>query len=308
MDPVLTVDLFAPGTYYVAVSAYNTAQTGSYTLTARAVGNSAPSLSPIADQRLSHRQSSALTLSANDADGDTIRYTAAVVAIDPVEQAAYNANRQLGLSTTGNYYTNRRGANEKWIVGTGSVSYYILPNGELHRWTGSLASSPLVAQLNATYWQTPRRLTEAGAPTPGPTTGLDLRLDGNTLTLTPTVGVLGTYHVLVSATDGNATVTRSFHVAVTNTAPTLAIPSNQTMSGAPASRTLTLAGFDADGDPLSYAAVAVTDRLGQAAYNLDQRLGLRFTGSYNQNWAHAGERWMLGKSRFHCLNANSAAL
>ena len=42
---------------------------------------------------------------------------------------AYNLDQQLGLSYTGNYYTNFQGHNEKWLQGTGG-QYLILPNGK----------------------------------------------------------------------------------------------------------------------------------------------------------------------------------
>ncbi len=58
------------------------------------------------------------------------------------ERRAYNTSvaramgDKLGLFTTGNYFHNWGGLNEKWLMGRGNKWYYITPDGELYRWTG----------------------------------------------------------------------------------------------------------------------------------------------------------------------------
>ena len=65
----------ANGTYYVAVAGYGNC-TGTYTLNVQ-TSNTAPVLAAIGDQTMSPTQKTLnLTLSATDADGDTLRWSA----------------------------------------------------------------------------------------------------------------------------------------------------------------------------------------------------------------------------------------
>ncbi len=85
---------------------------------------------------------------------------------DPFAQKAYDLDQQLGLHTypNGTYYANARGAGEKYLLGNGNGLYFLLPNGALYRWGGSIAGSTLVATLSADYYANPALLYQAQSP------------------------------------------------------------------------------------------------------------------------------------------------
>ena len=97
-----------------------------------------------------------LTLTASDADGDPLTYSARLQNQTGWAQA-YALDQQLGLSYMGSYYTNFQGHNEKWLQGT-DAQYFLLPNGELRRWRDvnySYGSAGLVATLDSSVYTDP---------------------------------------------------------------------------------------------------------------------------------------------------------
>ncbi len=285
------------GTYYLAVAAYGSAQTGSYLLRV-SVENTAPVLAAIADQTTSYRQDTlSVTLSAGDADGDTLSYSATAFRVDPVAQRAYELDQQLGLSYTGTYYQNDYGLNEKWMRASSGTWYCVLPNGEFRRWIGSPTDMPLVAALSTDYWTNPGLLHDAQAPTATSVEGVSLSLQGNALTIDPSTGFTGSFQVRAAVSDGLAESSRTFQVSVVNAAPVLATIGDRTMSPAQDAMTIVLSATDADGDPISYTAELVArDPQAQQAYDLDRQLGLSYAGTYYQNDYGLNEKWMRASS------------
>ncbi|NQU21213.1 MAG: S8 family serine peptidase, partial [Candidatus Nealsonbacteria bacterium] len=105
-------------TYYVAVEGYSSYDVGSYTVYVD-VPDVAPILTAVGNRTMSHNLDTMnVTLGATDADGDTLTYTAEAVTTDPLAQLAYALDQQLGLRYPGgDYYTNARGAGEKYMLG-----------------------------------------------------------------------------------------------------------------------------------------------------------------------------------------------
>ena len=275
----------ASGTYYLAVAGYGITNTGTYSLSVQ-VQNAPPVLGQIADQTMSGSQTTlSMTLSASDADGDPLTYSAHAMTVDPLAQRAYALDQQLGLHTfpDGTYYTNARGASEKYMVGTNDVLYFILPNGALYRWGGSIAGSMLADTLTPSYYATPALLHDAQPLVYMPISAdnATVGISGNTLTINRAANYGSDFYVQVNVSDGLATTTQTFRVAVANTPPALTQIADQTMSGSRTTLALTLNASDPDGDPLTYSARAVTiDPVAQRAYALDQQLGLHtFPGS-----------------------------
>jgi hypothetical protein len=211
------------GTYYLEVKGFATAQTGSYTLNAR-TRNSAPVLAAIADQGMPVRQDAiSLSLSAADPDGDRLTFTAAILPSNSSSfpATAYDLDQRLGLYSTGNYLQNYCGGQEKWLRGAGGKSYYVLPNGELHQWTGAVASSPLVATLGSDYWTNPELLWNAQPAAPAiPADAVTLSVQGNVLTINPRDGLLGDFLVRVVVSDGVYSDAKTFKVTVSNVSNT----------------------------------------------------------------------------------------
>ena len=128
----MTANRDISGTFYVLVTVSDGVLSSQqmFVLTVP-VSNTAPVLEAISDTSASYLSASTdITLNTTDADGDTITYTVKLYTTDATKQLAYDLDQQLGLYTTGNYHQNRLGAREKYLMGAGRLTYFILPNGE----------------------------------------------------------------------------------------------------------------------------------------------------------------------------------
>jgi hypothetical protein len=216
--------------------------------------NGKPTLAAIANQTLQVGQTIYVPLQASDPENEPITFTYKQIYL-PAQ--AYQLDQQLGLTSSGNYYTNSRGANEKWMIGNNQVWYCVMPNGEVRRWTGTMTDTllptNLVATFDASYYADPAKLWNA------PYAGMPpavFGITGNTLSIRSPAQWLGTYQLEVTASDGHYQVKRLFNVTVTpsNAAPVLSAIANQTMSHAQDSITLGLSATDANNDPLTFSA------------------------------------------------------
>ncbi len=130
---------------------------------------------------------------ASDADGDSLTYSVQAMTIDRLAQKAYALDQQLGLHTyaNGSYYTNARGAGEKYLLGNGNGLYFVLPNGSLYRWGGSIAASTLVDTLSPAYYSNPALLYNAQTPslTSISSASVVATISGSTLTITRAGGL-----------------------------------------------------------------------------------------------------------------------
>ena len=260
------------------------------------VANRAPTLETIADQTMTHAQRSlSVNLGASDPDGNPLTFSAQAL---PPSQQAYNLDQSLALTYTGNYWTNYYGAQEKWLRG-GTTWYCLLPNGELRKAGGGamemLASGSLVAVLDSSIYQEPSLLWNAQPPV---TPSVTFAFSGNQLIVTPALDVVGTFPVEVTVSDGTVSVKKTFSFTVTNSSPGLAALTNQTMAHG-RSLTVALGATDADGDALTIAARTLAPS--QQAVNLDQSLGLTYTGNYWTSYYGAQEKWLRGTTGWYCL-------
>ncbi len=216
-DGVLTITRAASYTqeFYVCVAASDGKAMG-IRLFKVTVTNVAPTFDPVPNQTMSaDQQTLAVDLSVNDPDGDALQYSARIYTRDVVAAKAYALDRQLGLWPLGNYYTNLRGLNEKYLVGTGNQPYYILPSGALYRWGGSIANSTLVDTLSPAYHANPALLHNAvAAPFMLVTdNSVTTSFSDNVLTINRAAGYLNNFFVQVCVTDGRHLVYQSFYVA-----------------------------------------------------------------------------------------------
>ena len=157
-----------------------------------------------------------VSLNASDPDGDSLPFSAQTV--DAEAQLAYDLDQQLGFYVdatilVANHYENYRGAGEKYFKGQGGLWYFIFPNAELHRWGGSIQASPLVATLEASYYDDPTTLHDASIPQPIP---VDFWVDPKnaTLIISPESGDVGSFYIQVTASDGVHLVSQTFRVTV----------------------------------------------------------------------------------------------
>jgi hypothetical protein len=114
-------------------------------------------LAPIPDQTVAAGQVLTLTLPGSDPDGDPLTYAAQAI------NQAYYLKQSLGLYTTGDFFTNWGGRQEKWIQSNRlDAWYFITPDGGLYQWDGSGgANGTLVARLDPIFNADPTLLTNA---------------------------------------------------------------------------------------------------------------------------------------------------
>ncbi|MEE9603863.1 MAG: hypothetical protein V3V75_11195, partial [Thermoguttaceae bacterium] len=177
--------------------------------------NMPPVLDPIGDQTMSHTQDTLdVTLTASDADGDTLSLSAEAFSAD---ELAYQLDQELGLySARDDYYFNHRGYGEKYIRAADSTWYYMFSGGELYRWGGSIQDSTLLTTLGSQYHADPSLLVDAQAPVASISDQVTIGLSGNTLTIDPADGYTGAFFIRASVSDGVSTTSEIFTVSVTN--------------------------------------------------------------------------------------------
>jgi len=268
---VLTIDPAAEfaGEFEVRASVSDGFATVEQTFTV-VVTNSGPTLEPIADRTMPHTDDViTVELAASDADADQLQYSAEILAVNPAAVLAYNLDQQFDFNYEAAYYENSFGLQEKYLLAEDGTWYYILPDGALYRFAGSIESSTPLATLNSSYYNDTTLLQEA--PHPGTLSVEDqvtVEVSGNVPTIDPAAGFASEFDVRVAVTDGIATVGQTFGVLVTNAAPVLEPIGDRTMPHTQDTMTVELAASDADGDQLGYTAELIGPRQGNVTLNL----------------------------------------
>jgi len=220
--------------------------------------NAPPTLAPIADRSMQVGQTILVPLSASDPENRPITLSYKQIYLPAL---AHQLDKQYAFSYLGSYYTNLRGANEKWIIGNNQQWYCVMPNGELRRWAGTLndtlSPNNLIATFNTSYYDDPAKIWNA------PYAGMPpavFSISGSTLSIRSPAQWLGTYSVEVTASDGQYSVKRSFNVTLTATAnapPVLAPIANRTIGHSQRPLVVALSGTDANNNPLTYSATVL---------------------------------------------------
>jgi|GEM_PF-1408176 len=292
------------GTYYLAVAGYGGTFTGTYTLNVGA-DNSAPVLEAIADQAISHgRTTFEIPISASDADGDPLSYSAAAYSVDPLAREAYELDRQYDLyQWQGSFWTNLRGQKEKYIASRANgVNHPLLifPNGNLYQWEGSMNNLRYISTLSVDYYNNPFLLCNAQTPRDSAVSAenVQLSVSGGLLTIQRAAGYMENFFVELSVSDGAETVSTSFRVSLTNSPPELSPISDRTMSQTQTTMSVPIVASDADGDPLCYSAEALgIDPMSQRAYDLDQHYNLyQWQGSFWTNLRGQNEKYIASRT------------
>jgi hypothetical protein len=219
---VITPELTAGGNYIATVTVSDGANTDTQTINISVTDTAVPALGPIADQTLGVGDTTpTINLSLTDADTalNSLTYTGTantqLFALD--QELRLDINAPAGLSV------NVRGHNEKYLFDVSSATwYYLLPNGELYRFTGdpdssapSSLSGTLIADVGVNVYQDPRLLYE---PVSIPNALTFQFLAGATARMTVTAAAnapVGTYTGKVVVHDGQNSATQSFTVIVT---------------------------------------------------------------------------------------------
>jgi len=250
--------------------------------------NAAPTLAAISDRTLSRAtNSTSVTVSASDPDGDSLTISATV--LRPGELAQLLDQKQ-NFFVNGSLHHNVHGRNEKWLYGNGGW-FFIMPDGTIYDYVENVSPLSLaqpIAKLEADYYANPLLLVDAPAPTL-PAEGV-ASVSGTTVTVTPNAGFGGVLTIRVTASDGLASDSKFFSVIKTNATPTLAPISDRTLSRAMNSTSVTVSATDPDGDPLTFSAAVL--RPGELAQILDQKQNFFVNGSLHHNVHGQNEKWL----------------
>jgi hypothetical protein len=154
------------------------------------VTNIAPELS-IDNQTATSGVPLEVELPALDADGQEVVYT-----IEVLGDELSALDSEHGFWSSGNYYDNYLGQNERWIRDADNQWHYLLSDGSLYRWDGSFNASPLVAELGSEVYDDPSLLTD---PQPVAVTAT---IENGVLIITAAEGYVGNVQIRVTASDG----------------------------------------------------------------------------------------------------------
>lgn len=261
--------------------------------------NRPPVLGPLPDLAMSTRQDSiTITLNGTDPEGATVRYTATTQDSAARLAAQYGFNASAAM-VSNNYYLNTWGLNEKYFYDSAGRWNFILPDGTVWRWGGTIYSCTNIGAVDRSYYQDPALLFAAARSSANPAT---VSISGNQLTINPANGYTGILLVTVSASDGALSTARTFNLTVRNLAPTLPTIADRTMNSSQDLTTIALGASDPDGDPLSFTASA-TD----AAYLLDAARGFSASADliaanyYVNTWGLNEKYFVDSANRWHFI-------
>jgi hypothetical protein len=189
------------------------------------VTNQAPAIAPLADQVFAANPGTlSLPLAADDPDApfDTVSFLQPQVTV--MAELAFQVDQDLGLDDPGsNFYFDFHGQQEKWLRSAVDQNWYcLLPSGHLHvlgNPSGGAGPSgsanpigALVAVFDSSYYDDPLRL--AKAPDPGSTPAVSAVTSGGQLELSIAAGFVGTFRVLVIASDGLAATSEDIFITI----------------------------------------------------------------------------------------------
>ena len=164
-----------------------------------------PQLVTLADQA----SQISIPLNASDPDGNPITLSATA------DSLQWHLKNSLGLKQAASYSENWGGRGEKWIRGSGNLSYFITPTGGLYRWDGRAVKLPttkvtgtLLATLTPVIHQNPRLLTDA-VQTNIP---VSTSISGGNLNITTEPGYQQPFIIRIHATDGVAANTHILQI------------------------------------------------------------------------------------------------
>ena len=249
--------LTAGKTYYVAVSTYDTDGNESWYSKEVSVGmNNTPVIAAVSDVTINEEESSTVTLSATDADGDAITYSAVsdTSAIDvSVTSSA------LKLSTLANW---NGVANIKAYASDG----YSKDSTSFKLTVTAVNDAPVISAIpdDSTNEETEKAIVVGASDVDGDaltysassdTSAVGLTISSDTLKLNPAINYTGTAKITVIVSDNALMDTTSFNFKVINVndAPVIAAVSDVTFAE-DTTGSLVLSATDIDGDGLTYSA------------------------------------------------------
>lgn len=163
---------------------------------------------PIADQTMASDEVLVINVPTVNAAGDAIAYEVEVlenIAADARDAFAISADQGL---VNADYGFNYLGEQERWVQ-SASGWMFITTEGSLRHWTGSYASSPEVARLDARYHADPGLLVNAEH------VDVTAIVSGGQLQISVADGYVGQLHIRLTANDGGEAFEQEFTIDVT---------------------------------------------------------------------------------------------
>jgi hypothetical protein len=213
----------------------------------------------------------------------------------------YQLNQQYDLQElNGSFYTNTYGNEAKWVyspvLNQFGQHWYTLTlqtvsgaqQAVLTAWEGYQDSEvgAVIATLDPSVYNNPTLLTNATA-LPAPAVNVTVDNSGNLSIAPANVDYVGTFKVIVTASDGFLSASQTVTVTSTDTAPTLTIQQNSTTipPGGTVTiphqsfpQTYTIATTDAENETVTTSASAATFSL---PFSLEQQYQFKGVGYYN---------------------------
>ncbi|MCB9873185.1 MAG: hypothetical protein H6821_03310 [Planctomycetaceae bacterium] len=245
----------------------------------------------IGDQQVHAADLLVIELPAATADGTPVMYSVEIVGGE-----LWDLDQQYGLEAGGYagdgtplYYEDYQGYGVRWLQSDTSGWMFLQSDGTLHEWQGSIAASPEIATLGESVFADPSLLHDAinvGTAS----------LDGNTLTIDPAEGFIGTFDVAVTKTAGELSQTEVISIAVTNAAPEIPVIGDQTIATEDV-LLINLPTVDADGETIVYEVEVVEN----IAADLRDALAIYapetlVNNDYGYNYLGQQERWVQSAS------------
>ena len=131
--------------------------------------------------------------------------------VEILENQLWQLDQQLGFyQPLSDYGENWGGQQERWIRAgnDGDAWYYLLPNGDLHRWQGGFDQSPVVASLGTGTYANPELLHDAQQ------VNASVRIVDGQLLVDPGEGFVGRFTIALTNTQYGRPVTHTFRVDV----------------------------------------------------------------------------------------------
>jgi hypothetical protein len=294
----------------VTVSDGTKTDSESFLIVVSAPTTAAPALGPIANQALTTGvASAAIALQVSDSDTPIT----SLVFSGSAQSQLFQLDQQLGLNYPGraDYYFNTRGSSEKYVNTAVGTWYYILPNGNLFRFTGSNSSTApsslvgtLIANVGTAAYQNPALLHDAQ----NVSNALTFQFTNGgapSVKITPGANVAGSFTATITVSDGSKSDSESFLVTVsepTTAAPLIGPIDSQTLAAGATTGQIPVNVSDPDTATSSLTFVGTSE---SALYRLDQRLNLTVapgSSTYYLNTRGSNEKYLYNPSGTDSIN------
>ena len=284
----LTPTAHFAGTTLVTLNIGDGVMTGTSTF-AWLVTNAAPIVTVIPDQTSVHGVLAPITVTATDANNDTLTYAATITGPGAIAAGVKNSAGLLAYVPGLDGYF---GQSEKWFTDSTGHADFLLPDGTLRRAMATsgrtITGSTLLGTVATAYYAAPTSLLTAAAETTPVATA---SWAANVLTLAPTGSFTGSALVTVNVGDGVTVTPTTFrwNWNVTGTAPVITTIVDQTAVHDQSPAPITVTASAGSGDPLVYTATFTGPAAVAAA--LKSSVGLTAYISTIDNYYGQGEKW-----------------